>query len=536
MTEEVFVRKATGLVREVGPFTVLALGAGFTIADGLHFWTFQVPFYEVGSNYLISMSVAFLPQLMSVLCLMFLAIAMPRTASDYVIVSRTLHPILGYLDTWLCWQANVILIGLISYVTATCLGTTLYLTGILAKSAELMTVGQLMSTNPMWGLGVGAIFVIVSALFCLFGMRVYKYALGIPFVIALIGTVAEIGCPLWALATHAPLQSLWDGAFGAGAYQDVVNVALANGWESYTGGVPGWPGAWSWSATWRAIPAAGYLWWGMAYANYVAGEVSEPGKSFFIGILASIITTAIIYFLSIGVVFAYYGNFLSMYDYVILGGYGNQLTIQPNLSPSLMLFSAATVGGAHPWIAALIGLTGTIWVYIDVPIAILVVSRMTFALSFDRFFPETFAKVSDRWHSPTNAIILVTVLGFITLYMSVFYPWWSMINAFAGMIWRYVLASWACMLLPLTRPEIYKRGFTWTVGGLPVMLIIGAISTVLNTWFFFWVIWSIPGSDVGLWWNTFWWSFALLLFVGYYYYNKKRGIDVEALWRTVPPT
>jgi amino acid transporter len=535
MAEDVFVRKATGLVREVGPFTVLALGAGFTIADGIHFWAFQVPFYNPGTNYLISMSAGFIFELLATICLLFLTVAMPRTASDYVAVSRTLHPILGYLDTWLAWQANVILVGMISYITATCLGTTLYLTGAITHSTDLLTVGQLMSTNLMWGLGIGAIFVFISALFCLFGMRAYKYTLGIPFAIALIGTVVELGAPLWALTTHQSVQSLWNSSFGEGAYQEVVNVAVVNGWEGHTGGVPGWPGKWSWNATLAAIPAACYLWWGFGYANYVAGEVSEPSKSFLIGFLGSAIITAIFYYISIGVVYAYYGDFLSQYDYVILGGYADQLTIQPSLTPSLMLYSAATVGGAYPWLAAIIGLTGTIWVYIDVPIAILVVSRMTFAMSFDRFFPETFAKVSDRWHSPTNAIILVTALSFVTLYISVYYPWVSMLNAFAGMIWRYVLASWACMLLPFAKPEIYKRGYTWTVGGLPVVFIVGALSTIITTWFFFWVVWSIPQTDISLWWNTFWWSFALILFAAYYIYNQKRGIDVESIWKTIPP-
>ncbi|MDT7563653.1 MAG: basic amino acid/polyamine antiporter, family, partial [Pseudonocardiales bacterium] len=99
---QVFVRNSTGLVREVSLRDALAFNSlGMNVGVGLVFLLVQgIGFFPNGS--------AVLSVLLGTLATAFtatyvyaeFAAAIPRSGGDYVFVSRTLHPFLGWLLSW----------------------------------------------------------------------------------------------------------------------------------------------------------------------------------------------------------------------------------------------------------------------------------------------------------------------------------------------------------------------------------------------------------------------------------------------------
>src|SRR5579884_3147701 len=105
--EKLFVRKATGLVREIGLLTSILIVLSFTIGP-----TNQ---YFLGIN---PMVMAFLLVgvviLFSIYAFGALTAAMPRSGGGYVAISRVLHPYLGYMGAWFEFLSTAISFGLIA--------------------------------------------------------------------------------------------------------------------------------------------------------------------------------------------------------------------------------------------------------------------------------------------------------------------------------------------------------------------------------------------------------------------------------------
>ena len=98
---KVFVREATGLVREFGSWDSFAFNmGGIVTVVGLS--TLFVSFtYLLGANLIISL-ILILPVLVAYYIIETqLGVAMPRSGGDYVFVSRILHPSLGLATTWM---------------------------------------------------------------------------------------------------------------------------------------------------------------------------------------------------------------------------------------------------------------------------------------------------------------------------------------------------------------------------------------------------------------------------------------------------
>ena len=95
-----FVRNATGLVREVKPWQAMAInfitGAPpFVIAIALFSALSGFP----GGNFLLAIGITIPLALSVVYTFGFLSAAIPRSGGDYVLVSRTLHPAAGVVSS-----------------------------------------------------------------------------------------------------------------------------------------------------------------------------------------------------------------------------------------------------------------------------------------------------------------------------------------------------------------------------------------------------------------------------------------------------
>lgn len=538
MSEELYVRRASGLIKEIGPFTVMSIGVSYVICDGFYYFMVQAPYQFPGVNILLSMGIAGIMLSLVALTELFLTVAMPRAGGEYIHISRVIHPVLGYFTSWQVWQGNTFITAVVACTTTAFFGQLFHVIGMISGSDWWISLGESLAvplSNPTFYIGFAILILIICWVLLLVGVRAYKWWINVLFIIPLIGGIVTLATDAYLLYGGVNvIQSGWDATFGAGAWNEIVTVANNNGWAEYVAGAPGWPGAWSIDATMASLVSSGYAWWGIGMANYVAGEVKEPSKAFGIGIPSAIAIIGAYYLIGAALLFQAYGSFISMYDYVVLGGYADQLTINPGLTPTFSLFTYGPILSSNPIAGLIIAFTAALWMFNDIPIFPLVSSRIMFALAFDRMLPERFAAV-NRFGSPSWSINFCMIVIIIGVFLTWWNPWFLGMICFSGVFWRYFWSSWACAIMPFSRPDLFERGYTWKIAGFPVASIVGLVSAFFTAWLMFPVMMWIVSDWSYIWWNVFWWMLSLVLFVAFYAYNQKKGIKVSELYQTIPP-
>jgi amino acid transporter len=112
-----------------------------------------------------------------------------------------------------------------------------------------------------------------------------------------------------------------------------------------------------------------------------------------------------------------------------------------------------------------------------------VITRVLFALAFDRLLPIGLAKISERSAVPTNAIIVAVAGGIVFAILAAFLNLANIVANLALFVALIILAGGvAATALPFQRPDlILKPGATELpkVGGIPVPAIWGAATSVL---------------------------------------------------------
>ena len=95
---QLFVRNATGLVREVSKWDALIMNTlGMNVALGAVFMLLQAPGNFPGGSMLLSIVIGTLVMAFTLLWVYAeFSAAMPRSGGDYVFVSRALHPIAAF--------------------------------------------------------------------------------------------------------------------------------------------------------------------------------------------------------------------------------------------------------------------------------------------------------------------------------------------------------------------------------------------------------------------------------------------------------
>lgn len=116
---EVFVRHSSGLVREMSAGDALignVLIFNLVIASVT---LLAVPFTFPGASLPIGILLAFIPAGLIAAVYVFFSVAMPRSGGDYVFISRTLHPALGFAANFSFVGWNAVWIGVYSNWVAT---------------------------------------------------------------------------------------------------------------------------------------------------------------------------------------------------------------------------------------------------------------------------------------------------------------------------------------------------------------------------------------------------------------------------------
>jgi amino acid permease len=201
------------------------------------------------------------------------------------------------------------------------------------------------------------------------------------------------------------------------------------------------------------------------------------------------------------------------------------------IEPSVPLFAFFSLGGGA--LGLLIAVLIMI-VYVKVmPPIFTAVSRMIFALSFDRSLPPSLSNVDSRG-SPRIAIAITAVWAFIGLIiaaLSVDMILGILDFTMLGFFW---LLGVAALILPYKKKEIYETSpVRWSFAGVPVISILGLLTVIVGFFVFAFSIMEFDYSVAA--------TMAIFYGIGFLAYaiqqarNAKEGIDPSKIYAVLPP-
>jgi len=556
-----FAREATGLVREVGFMLGVIIIMSHVVGLGWQKRAFQFtgPRPVPTDALPLGLPAIFWAFLICGIIVMitgyaagYVTAAMPRSGGGYVTISRVIHPVVGYNAGWLMFLAEAFSYGLIGVAVFEAI--TIFYSIALAPTVIAFDAATLF-------LG-GVLIIIIFTALALFGVRLYGWLMHGMFWPTLIITIAFFG--MWIAGAMDPsvVATGVEEVMGAPP-STFVDLAL-----STAGGDMAASTATFYDAFSYALAGAFWAYMGWYSVTFIAGEVKEANKKLPMVVLVSGLIIMLIYLGSssfsaistLGVAETPDGqwSFFQAYSWL---SYGPDVAKEaakatiPNFQAAWSTGIASLIarGMGLGWLSWIIALAGVLWLANDIPPFLLVASRTMFAMSFDRMMPEKLAEVSERWHSPTWALIITGVFGVVGC-LAEANPVVGEIALgkyveFAGVVGTDIfdatfltLFCISMMLLPLERKEIYDRAAVKHSVGTVVGL--GAIASLLAGYCLFTFVkesvsfmFSPVGteklvSSIGFWGCII---VGILLYVYYMYRNTTKGVDMRTLYLSIPP-
>ncbi|MDH5782560.1 MAG: APC family permease [Candidatus Bathyarchaeota archaeon] len=559
-----FAREATGLVREVGFMLGVIIIMSHVVGLGWQKRAFQFTGPRpLPTNALpLGLPAIFWAFLICGIIVMitgyaagYVTAAMPRSGGGYVTISRVIHPVVGYNAGWLMFLAEAFSYGLI--------GVAVFEAIMIFYNIALAPTVILFDATTLF-LGGVLIIVIFTAL-SLFGVRLYGWLMHGMFWPTLIITIAFFG--MWIAGAMDPTVVATGVEEVMGAPPSTFMTLAIDTGMTDTANVATFYDAFSY-----ALAGAFWAYMGWYSVTFIAGEVKEANKKLPMVVLFSGLIIMLIYLGSssfsaistLGVAETTVGgdkwSFFQAYSWLSYGPLTEAQVVArdaaiPNFQAAWSTGIASLIarGMGLGWLSWLIALAGVLWLANDIPPFLLVASRTMFAMSFDRMMPEKLAEVSERWHSPTWALIITGVFGVVGC-LAEANPKVGEIAlgeyvAFAGVVGTdiydatfLILFCMSCMLLALERKEIYDRAAVKHSVGTVVGL--GAIATLLAGFCLFTFVRESVGfmfspastgdlaSCLGFWGCI---GVGVLLYIYYMYRNTTKGVDMRTLYLSIPP-
>jgi basic amino acid/polyamine antiporter, APA family len=535
---QLFVRQSTGLVREASAFDAMVFNAvfsapvGATLAWGVFFALSAFP----GADLVTATLVSFVINVPIVIMMALMASSMPRTGGDYVWVSRILSPPLATVSNFAAaFSAMIGATFWARYFPVFALGPTLVTFGVFFHNQGLINWGNDFQTSHTWIFLGGLFMILLMTAILIAGTKVTFRWQNTFWIIASAGTflafiVLAVGSSS-SFRAHFDQLSARFGAHGD-AYQQVINAVHKS--------ILTEPNAGLMSSTLPAIfvimTFMMWNWWSV----YLSGELkSASNRNRQMKIMFTALAWDVV-FIVIGVLLIYK-----------VAGYAFMSAV--NTSPN-----KAYVIPSGPWYHFLSALT------VNVPVlTVLIVGsflfwslpamvgnsfmpvRTVFAWAFDRLLPAKLANVNERTHSPVPSILTVMSLVTIMLVWSVLattFETWLALGVLAGVVCVWIVCV-AAFTFPERRADLYQASpanMTWL--GIPVLKIVAPISFLVMAFLVYDVL-KYPALAIGT--SSHWWyvpafmggtaAFGLLVYYVAKYVRRSQGVDVDLVYRELPP-
>jgi len=467
-----FTRQSSGLVRELGipAATAISLASVAVVNTFINFNAGLTAFSKVDMT--VSLLVAAAIWLVAMFAYKYLLEAIPRAGGEYVYLSRIISPAIGAMAGIGIAIAFTYILAANANFTATYFPFLLTALGAAFNSSAISdAANNVTSQTAVAIISVGMLLVVGACSF--FSLRRVAQIILALVIVQLIAFLV-LG---WLLVSHSHQDFV--NAFGAfsgkpTAYNDILAAAAK---DTIPLGV-------SFATSLLVVPFMVLNYNGVLYSYYVGGELKRPGRTY---IWASVISIALL-------VVVWTGVWLLMLNTVGLDFMQSQAKLgatDPTAYGAITSLQSSAGGLGYGLV-----LSGDpiskIFIGIAVPSAelavdlafVAVVTRVLFALAFDRLLPISLAKISERNAVPTNGIIVALVGGIVFAILASYLNLANIVANLALFVALIIVAgSVSATALPFRRPDLLlKPGMTELpkVAGIPVPAFWGGASTLLS--------------------------------------------------------
>ncbi len=488
----------TGLTRQIGLLGLAATGICSMMGAAINIIPFMIQrsVPGIGPHVLAAYAFGALPAVLAAFSYAILASAMPRAGGSYVYASRGLHPYLGFVASFSQWFGLSIAIGVVSYVMIPFLrdiATAMGWAG-LAGTLDEGTVRLTLALAFLWT------FVGVN----LRGLRLYERTLvPLMFLMFVLGSVVIFAG-----------FSFGQEEFAA-AVLEREGVVIAE--------APAAPFRWGTFLGASALLFSSFI--GFDSIAQAGGEAKNPSRSMPLAIGIAVVTVGSFYMLFTAAV----------YHAVPWSFIAERAQTQDLTAPGLLGYLLS------PGWTVLIVAGAAVALINDLPAMLLAVSRLMFAWAEDGIFPRGVAKVHERWHTPHVALVLSGMMASLGILGS---HWAG--DFFLGvdilvtsMLVNFLFMCLTVLTLPGRNPAL--AGEVKVFGSRGVQVALAGLGVVILTGFLVIHVWKDLTASLGAWYfhSTPIWigvlGLATILYLGEVAKLKRRGVDVEAIFQTLPP-
>jgi len=486
------------LAREMGLLGLVATGVCSMVGAGINVIPIMVQrnVPGIGPNVIVAFALAMVPAVLAALCYAAMASAMPRAGGSYVYASRSLHPYLGLVASFSQWLGLSFAMGVVAYVLVPFVRD-------IAQSFGFTGAAAMMERGPV-RLALALAFLWSSTYLNLIGIKTYERAMIVLMVLGLLGGAIVI-------ATGFAYDQ---GDFlAAVAARDGVRVA---------------PVASRSLPLAALLPAVAILFSSFIGFDSIAQAGSEARNPHVTLPLATGISI-----LSVG---AFYLLFTAaVYHAVPWYFIAQRAALSDLTAPGLLGYLLSPA-----WTAAIVGFSA-FGLFDSLPGMMLAVSRLMFAWAEDGIFFRSVSRIHPRWRTPHVAILLSSATATAGIFGCHFAgDFFLGVDVLViGMLVNFTLVCVSVAFLARRNPtlavglRVMKSRWAQVVFGGAGAILLGVLLAAQ--------IAKDLSAPVAAWYYRSTWVYLLavgavsLLFLIRWKGLRKAGVDLDKLYRTLPP-
>ncbi len=521
-----FVREATGLVRDVSVFD--SFGVGITGVGLVAIYLFYSSFMLTApnDNPFIAIGVMAIPFLALAAVWALLMMAFPRSGGDYVFNTRSINPVVGFMTDFLYVAILPSVFPVFVVISLGLFADMFSIEGFLTNNPGLATFGSAL-TVPNNQFIISTVLTVITLLFLIGRTKTYMRTQS---VIVLLTIFAVVGV---ALATAFTTSSSYPALF-TNFFKTDYNAVMSSATSSSAFVAPAFTGVSLYGTSFLIYWLAGPQW-----AGFVGGETKRTNRAFLYSIVGGQ-AVMIILFLLVGIVSMNTFGLNFSYAFNFLGSQGKLTTAATQGT----LLDLAVPILANPLVIAIVYTLVAVQAFFVASMSLMGTSRKVFAWSFDRLLPARFSDVSPRFRTPITSAFLVAALAevfaVVAIYATGIFAIISGVGViFSGIIWGVGALSGIFIVRKKEVFESAPAAARRKIGGIPIIALLGVISfvTIVGVLIVGQLIPTLQGGLPA--WPTAW-TFGIFFGGAVYYvvvnaYRRRSGIDLSMVYRQIPP-
>jgi len=525
---QVFVRKASGLIRTAGTWDILAYNINFTSIGLLLLFLFLLgPAFYPGASLPWATVICVICILPLALVYGYLASAMPRSGGDYVYVSRVMGPALGMMSNWnmtMWWffYGGVPSAFLARYGLAPFFRTM----GIYTGNETLTSIGNWFTTKAGTFI-LGTCLIIGLIVIFSVGTKTYFKLQNILILFAVASTVLTVV----VLLGKVPADTIH--AFNV-HLRDVSGKAVPSAYVTASAKQNGYTGLAPTSLFWTLMVMT-WIYLNLSFMSssaYIGSEVKNARKLQLWSMPATLFIVGFGVLITCWVVIRAVG-----YNFLAELGWADPTGLGLDSAPTFQELASFVANNIV--LAFLITFGFIFWSYAWLPGQILNGSRNIFAYAIDGLLPKWFKQVNPRFSSPVNSLLTMGIASIIALGIYVFTDLFATLVGIFGFILSFILISISAVLLPYRLKDVFETSaVNQRIGGIPIISIIGVLSVIAQA-FMAWVFLRDPSAGLNghpgmIVFNIVVFLSGLVVYYIAKFVQRSRGVNVDLSFKQVP--